>query len=51
MMHKIRSYIVQVMLGVGRPSAEHTRETLASDPAITFFTSSLRYTLGGPVVI
>lgn len=44
---KNRSYMVQVMLGFGRPSTKHRKEMLVSDPAMTFFTSSLRRTLGG----
>lgn len=39
--------MVQVILGFGRPSTKHRKETLVSDPATTFFTSSLRRTLGG----
>lgn len=39
--------MVQVILGFGWPSTKHTKEMLVSDPAITFFTSSLRRTLGG----
>lgn len=38
--------MVQVMLGFGTPSTKHSNETLASGPAITFFTSSLRRTDG-----
>lgn len=43
---KNRSYMVQVMLGFGWPSAKQTKETLFSDPAIAFFTSSFSCTLG-----
>ena len=39
--------MLQVMLGFGRPSTKQIRETLVSGPAITFFTSSLRRTVGG----
>lgn len=39
--------MVQVMLGCGRPSTKHNKETLVSGPANTFFTSSLSLTVGG----
>lgn len=39
--------MVQVVLGFGRPSTKHNKDTLVSGPAITFFTSSLSVTVGG----
>lgn len=42
-----RTYMVHVMLGLGWPSTKHTNETLVSGPATTFFSSSLRRTVGG----
>lgn len=42
-----KTYMVQLMLGFGIPSTKHSKETLVSGPAKTFFTSSLRCTVGG----
>lgn len=47
MSQQVRAYTVQLMLGFGTPSTKHSKETLVSGPAITFFTSSLRCTVGG----
>lgn len=39
--------MVQVMFGFGIPSTKHSRETLVSGPARTFFSPSFRCTVGG----
>lgn len=43
----VRTHMVQVMFGFGIPSTKHSSETLVSGPARTFFSSSLRCTVGG----
>lgn len=42
-----RTYTVQLMLGCGWPSTKHSKVTLDSGPANTFFCSSLRRAVGG----
>lgn len=47
MIFKVMAYMVQLMTGFGRPSAEQKKVTLVSGPAMTLFTSSVRRTAGG----